>query len=215
MPTSSSLPSTHRSTPGLVERTATGSDNYVWRRLAPLADILRMSTSKRSVKTRGRPRRQKFGNPRLEEQIHDPYRSSTKLRTPRRCPGCGATYLRGHWRWGGLTPPATATMVCPACHRVNDRYPAGEVIVSGSFAMAHADEILNLLRNVEATENREHPLHRIMDVRRSGGTIEVTTTDVHLPRLMGHALEDAWHGVLKTHYDEQGYYARVTWERND
>jgi len=131
-----------------------------------------MGTSKRSVNLGGRPRRQNFGNPRLEEQIHDPYRGNRKVRTPRRCPQCGATYLRGRWRWQGLTPPATATLVCPACHRVNDRYPAGEVIVSGSFAVA-------------------------------------------LPRRMGHALEDAWRGVLKTHYDEQGCYARVTWERND
>jgi hypothetical protein len=184
-------------------------------RLTLVADILPMSTSKHSGNTGGPSRRQKFGNPRLEEQIHDPYRSRAKVRTPRRCPGCGATYLRGHWRWQGLTPPATTTMVCPACRRVSDRYPAGELIVSGSFAVAHADEILNLLRNVEAAENREHPLHRIMDVRRRGGTIEVTTTDVHLPRRMGHALEDAWRGALKTHYDEQGCYARVTWERND
>ena len=95
-----------------------------------------MGTSKRSVNLGGRPRRQNFGNPRLEEQIHDPYRGNRKVRTPRRCPQCGATYLRGRWRWQGLTPPATATLVCPACHRVNDRYPAGEVIVSGSFAVA-------------------------------------------------------------------------------
>jgi len=159
--------------------------------------------------------RQRFGNPRLEEEIHDPYRSGTKLRGPRRCAKCGATYLRGRWRWQGLTPPPPATVECPACRRIHDRYPAGELIISGSFAAAHADELLNLVHNVADAENREHPLHRIMDVHRRSGTMEITTTDVHLPRRIGHALEAAWHGALKTHYDEQGYFARVTWERND
>jgi hypothetical protein len=54
-----------------------------------------------------------------------------------------------------------------------------------------------------------------MTLRRRGGAIKVTTTDVHLPHRIGHALKDAWAGELVTHYDEQGYYARVTWQRND
>jgi hypothetical protein len=54
-----------------------------------------------------------------------------------------------------------------------------------------------------------------MTLRRRGGAIKVTTTDVHLPHHMGHALKDALAGKLTTHYDEQGYYARVTWQRND
>ncbi len=174
-----------------------------------------MSTPRRFTKARVSPRRQGFGNPRLAEEVHDPYRAGRKPRGPQRCSRCGAVYLRGHWRWQGVTPPPPATMVCPACRRINDRYPAGEIIVTGAFATAHAGEVLHLLRNVEAAETREHPLHRIIAVKRRGGTIEVTTTDVHLPRRLGHALESAWGGKLNTHYDEQGYFARVTWERND
>jgi hypothetical protein len=173
-----------------------------------------MSTARRISKPGG-SRQQRFGNPRLEEEIHDPYRSRGKLRSPQRCSQCGATYLRGRWRWQRLTPPAPATIVCPACRRLNDRYPAGELTLSGTFVAAHADEILRLVRHVETTEMREHPLHRIMTVTRQQGAIEITTTDVHLPRRLGHALEDTWQGQLGTHYDEQGYFARVTWERND
>jgi hypothetical protein len=159
--------------------------------------------------------RQTRGNPRLQEERHDPYRTSSKLRGPRRCTQCGATYLKGRWRWEKLTPPAAATATCPACRRSNDRYPAGEVILRGAFIGAHGDEILRLIRNVEADETREHPLHRIMAVGRHSGEITITTTDVHLPRRLGHALEGAWHGTLATHYDEDGYFARVVWERND
>jgi hypothetical protein len=169
----------------------------------------------RRISKPGGLHRQRLGNPGLSEEVHDPYWSRAKPRAPRRCSQCGATYLRGRWRWQGLTPPPPATIVCPACRRVNDRYPAGQLSLSGAFVPAHADEILRLVRHVEAAETREHPLHRIMTVKRERGAIEITTTDVHLPRRLGHALEAAWHGKLATHYDEHGYFARVTWERND
>ena len=154
------------------------------------------------------------GNPRLREHVHDPYRAREKLKGPVRCTGCGATYLRGHWRWQGIMPPARATAVCPACRRVEDRYPAGEITVSGSFVAAHAKEIERLIRNTADKEASEHPLHRIMNLTRRRGAVMVTTTDIHLPHRIGHALKDAWGGALATHYDDEGYYARVTWERN-
>jgi len=159
--------------------------------------------------------RQSRGNPRLQEKRHDPYRATTKQKGPVRCKECGVTYLRGLWRWQGTMPPAPATTVCPACRRVNDRYPAGEVTVSGSFIPAHSAEIEHLIRHTAERESQEHPLHRIMALKKTRGAIEVTTTDVHLPHRIGHALKDAWGGGLATHYDDHGYYARVTWERND
>ena len=172
-----------------------------------------MYPTKRHTRS-GNARRQRLGNPRLQEEIHDTYHGQLKARGPRRCPDCGAIYVRGRWRWQTLMPPPAA-LQCPACRRIHDRYPAGEVVLSGAFTASHADEILHLVRNIAAAENRDHPLHRVMDVRRGNGVIEITTTDVHLPRRIGHALEHAWRGILKTHYDEKGYFARVTWERND
>jgi hypothetical protein len=172
-----------------------------------------MPTPKRNANI-GRTRRSRFGNPRLTEEVHDPYRAQAKTRGPRRCPDCGATCIGGRWRWVTLMP-RPAALQCPACRRVHDRYPAGEIIIRGTFTMSHAEEILRLVQHVAKAESRDHPLHRLMDVRRSGDAVEITTTDVHLPRRIGHALEHAWHGKLATHYDEQGYYARVIWERND
>ncbi len=54
-----------------------------------------------------------------------------------------------------------------------------------------------------------------MDIRRTDSGITITTTDIHLPRRIGHALEDAWHGELKVHYDEAGHFTRVLWDRQD
>ncbi len=160
-------------------------------------------------------RRQVRGNPHLQERNHDPYRAAAKLKGPGRCTGCGATYVNGHWRWQGVLPPARNTTVCPACRRVADRYPAGEITVAGAFVTAHGAEIEALIRNTADKESSEHPLHRIIELKRRKGTLFVTTTDVHLPHRIGHALKDAWGGTLATHYDDHGYYARVNWERNE
>ena len=43
-----------------------------------------------------------------------------------------------------------------------------------SWMREAADEILRLVRNVEAAETQQHPLHRIMDIRRDDGDILIT-----------------------------------------
>lgn len=161
----------------------------------------------------GHAGRWRRGNPRLTERVHDPYRNRAKLVSPARCEQCGAVFARGRWTW---KPVRTARLLttCPACRRSNDRYPAGELVLEGAFLREHAAEALRLIRNIETAERREHPLHRIMDIVRQPARIVVTTTDVHSPRRMGHALADAWHGELSTHYDEQGHFARVRWARD-
>jgi hypothetical protein len=45
--------------------------------------------------------------------------------------------------------------------------------------------------------------------------IQISTTDVHLPHRITHALHDAWGGDVQMHYDLDGYFARAQWERND
>ncbi len=156
----------------------------------------------------------RLGNPGLAERVHDPYRAEAKLPEPTRCPDCGAVYSEGRWRWAEA-PAGAHESRCPACRRIEDGYPAGELILSGAFVHAHEAELLGLVRNEEAAERREHPLHRIMGTERRSDGLRLTTTDIHLPRRIGHALEAAWDGELTTHYDEQGYSARVVWTRED
>lgn len=160
-------------------------------------------------------RRERRGNPLLSEHVHDPYWSGTKLPKNTRCPRCGAVYRDGRWVWPQTEADWAGKSLCPACRRMDDHYPAGELQLSGAFVNAHRDEITSLARNIEKSENTEHPLHRIMDIRMEADQLTITTTDVHLPRRIGHALEATWGGALHTHYDKEGYFARVSWQRDD
>ena len=86
--------------------------------------------------------------------------------------------------------------------------------LTGRFLTEHGEEIVRLSRNIEALERHEHPLQRIMDIDVTAEKIVMTTTDIHLPRRIGHALERAYKGELDTHYDEGGYFIRMTWHRD-
>lgn len=148
------------------------------------------------------------------DRILDPYKRVAKLEEPAVCSQCGAVYANGRWQW--TTAPAGATRtLCQACHRVNDRYPAGVVTLRGRAVSEHRDEIVSLARHQETAEKREHPLNRIMKIEsEAADRLVITTTDIHLPRRIGEAVERAFHGELDIHFDEQGYFVRVDWRHS-
>lgn len=150
----------------------------------------------------------------LQEVVHDTYKLPRKLAEPARCPDCAAVYRDGRWKWssaGGAGP--AHEVLCPACQRIRDSFPAGFVSVSGEFFAGHRDEILALVRHCEETEKRNHPLERIMKVADDSGGVLVTTTGVHLARRIGDALEDAYKGSLEFHYNKEEQLLRVAWRR--
>jgi NMD protein affecting ribosome stability and mRNA decay len=146
------------------------------------------------------------------EHVHDAYKSSMKLPTPTLCPECGAVFADGRWQW--LVRPAAAhSELCPACHRIHDRFPAGYVKLDGEFSRSHRAELIELARNLEKTEKAEHPLQRIMDVAKEGGDVLITTTDIHLAHGIGEALRHAYKGTLESHYNREEKLLRVRWSR--
>lgn len=149
----------------------------------------------------------------LQEQVHDAYKSKGKLPEPTVCPQCGAVFHKGRWQW--LQVPADAHQeTCPACHRIQDDYPAGFVTLQGDFFHAHRDEIMHLVRNMEKREQAEHPLQRIMGVEEmKGNDTLVSTTDPHLARGIGEALHHAYQGELEFHYNPEENLLRVSWKR--
>lgn len=154
-------------------------------------------------------RREQLGTPLLDEQGYDPYRERARLSGATRCPDCGARFVDGRWTWqDGETE---FTVECPACRRIRDGVPAGELVITIAAADPGLDAVLRRIDHLAVAERNEQPLHRIIDVRREEQQTVVTTTDIHLPHRFGHGLKDTWGGQVETHYDPAGYFARVVW----
>ncbi len=159
-------------------------------------------------------KRRRFGRAQ-DDHVIDTYKLRKKLPEPTRCPDCGAIYREGRWQWTSIPPALAHEERCTACHRIKDNYPAGVVTIEGSFVDGHRADILGLARNLEATEKSEHPMNRILAIETPrDDTLIIKTTDIHLPRRIGEAMRRAFHGELRTHYDEENYFVRVEWRRD-
>ena len=74
--------------------------------------------------------------------------------------------------------------------------------------------MLALARHNEQAEKTEHCQNRIMAIEEpSDDELVIKTTDIHLPRRIGKAIDRAFHGDLRIHYDKQNYFVRVEWRR--
>jgi len=149
----------------------------------------------------------------IKEKRHDTYHERRKLPEPTVCSECGAVFLEGRWAW--WEPAAKAhKIVCPACQRIKDNFPAGYLEILGDFHGAHREEINNLIYNLEEQEKKDHPMERLMAVIASEGRVLVTTTGIHLPRRIGEALRNAYQGELDLAYGDGEKTVRLTWRRD-
>jgi NMD protein affecting ribosome stability and mRNA decay len=152
-------------------------------------------------------------SPRRSRKIYE--EKAGKLPEFSHCPNCGATYHEGRWTWDPA-PSESHPHVCPACQRVEDDFPAGELHVEGEFVAGHRDDLVGLLRNVEERERKEHPLKRIMQIADAPGGLRVTTTDAKLTDALGRALHHAYKGELQhppTTSDRENL-VRIHWRRD-
>lgn len=146
----------------------------------------------------------------LDEKVHDTYKCARKLAEPTVCPRCGAVYHRGRWQW--LERPAHAReTLCPACHRIADRVPAGFVFLSSPLLATRRTAIERVVRDQETRENTAHALERIIALEEHDGGWLVTTTDIHLARRIGEALHRSHGGELELHYNRAEKLLRVYW----
>lgn len=148
----------------------------------------------------------------FQELVHDSYKSSRKLSEPTRCPECGAVFQKGRWTWA-TAPAGAQEEKCPACHRIQDKFPAGYITLKGEFFRAQREQVLQLVRNREAKEKAEHPLERIMGVEDTAEGTVVTTTNTHLARDIAEALHSAYKGELDYHYNKEDNLLRASWSR--
>ena len=148
----------------------------------------------------------------FDDPRHDPYEAKGKYKEPAACSDCGAVFRHGYWQ-RGTASVGSSSIGCPACRRIRDKLPAGYLTIDGAFVAGHRDELLKLVRNEAERERSEHVLHRIMAIEASAERIIVTTTDIHLPRRIGRALEGAYQGKLELSYGEDEYVVRAHWRR--
>jgi hypothetical protein len=144
----------------------------------------------------------------------DPYRDSAKLQETTSCPDCGASIHEGRWTWEPVAVGA-ASHRCPACQRLHDRRPAGELTLEGPFLAEHEEEILHLVNHTEAHIRQEHPLERLMAIEKDpeGDRTVVSFTGTHVTHGVAEALLGAFSGVMEATYPEAGSLLRVRWSR--
>ncbi len=148
----------------------------------------------------------------MDETSHDPYQKLENLSESAVCSNCHAVYWEGRWQWITTAPGALLTR-CPACKRIHQKIPAGFVTIQGAFAHDHRDEMLSLVHHLETSEKSEHPLRRIMWIEYQEEGVKITTTDIHLARSIGEALQRAYKGVLDYDFNDSEYQLRVLWKR--
>ena len=150
---------------------------------------------------------------RHDQQLHDPYYQAEKPPEPSQCPKCRAVFTHGRWTWD-TAPKDAHEETCPACRRIEDRFPAGYVLIKGAFFNEHRDDIINLIKAREKRQKAERPLQRIMGMDETRDGFEVTTTDSHLARGIAEALHDAYKGDLKVRYSRDENLVRAVWKRD-
>lgn len=152
----------------------------------------------------------------IQPKTNDPYHKERKHSEGMHCPECQALYQHGRWVWpkAGEEKPRESR-VCSACRRAKDRFPAGEVLVTGTYLKGHRKEIVNLISNVIRDENSRSPLKRVIDFDADENTLKVSLTDDHLARHIGDALYKAYRGELAVKYSDGEKFVRLYWHRDD
>jgi len=134
------------------------------------------------------------------------------------CSGCGAFHHRRHWT---LTPPGSFSsqihshlVFCPACRKILDRFPGGELTLRGVEA-GNRGEIARILRNEESRAREKNPLERIMRMDAANGGWRVETTTEKLAQRLGRSIKKAKGGKLALKWGHNNKPVRVRWQKEN
>lgn len=142
-----------------------------------------------------------------------PYLSSKKHKGVVVCPQCKLVFIDGKWKKTAI-PDSYTEQLCPACRRINDSYFGGILILKSELLKTKKDEILNLIKNKEASAQIANPLRRIGKIEQKGeDELIIYTTFEHLATSIGKAVKRAYKGELTIQYKEDEKAARVYWKK--
>ncbi|AJE02002.1 BCAM0308 family protein [Geobacter pickeringii] len=136
------------------------------------------------------------------------------------CRKCNALYRNKRWSVdeGELKKAKSEegslnAVVCPACQRMADNNPAGIVTFAGDYLLAHEDDILNTIRNIETKSRVKNPLGRIMEISQDKNVLTVSTTEDKLAQKLGREIYKAHRGELHYRWSHDDNFVRVSWNR--
>ena len=150
----------------------------------------------------------------------DPYLSDKGYKEVTVCRKCNAHYFNKRWyideaELRNVTQDdVSATVVCPACLRIQDNNPEGVVVLSGQYLLEHEDEILNIIKNTEREARMKNPLARIMEIRQEKDELTILTTNDKLAQKLGRNVYKSHKGELHYNWGREQDRIRVKWERN-
>ncbi len=143
-----------------------------------------------------------------------PYYEYRKYPEPTVCAKCGLVFRDGRWTWNGELPQGEVNKeFCPACRRIEDKYPGGIVRLEGPYFLERKEEIMNLVRNEEEDTRALRPLQRIMWMEEDEEGVTIYVTYPHLARRIGEKVNSAHKGELDFSYNEGEKFVRVYWRR--
>ncbi len=136
------------------------------------------------------------------------------------CRGCGSIYHRRRWT---LKPPREVIAqtesgrdlrftLCPACRKLREHYPSGELRLAGIPA-GEKGELLRLLRNEEKRAREKNPLERIMHLETGRDEWKVETTTEKLAQRLGRCVRKARGGSVVYKWAHNRKFARVLWQK--
>jgi hypothetical protein len=146
----------------------------------------------------------------------DPYLPRKSPKEIIQCSGCGAFYARRRWTLSpphGFSKPADAHPIfCPACMKMRERYPGGELHLLG-VDTEERGEIVRILRNEEERARQKNPLERIMQLQAMDGDWRVETTTEKLAQRLGRSIKKARGGKIEYKWGHNNKFVRVIWEK--
>lgn len=138
------------------------------------------------------------------------------------CSSCGAVYYGRRWTlsppdeirdWAEFRSDVRSTL-CPACRKIRDRYPSGQLRLVG-ITPEEKREIFRLLRNEEERAREKNPLERIMSILSDGPNWKVETTTEKLAQRLGRCLEKARGGKVIYKWSHNNKFVRVVWQKEN
>ena len=135
------------------------------------------------------------------------------------CRVCNAVYEEQHWQaFRKLDPKYIDKLkktVCPACHAKKGMVSDGTLKITGTFLQNHGKEIMGIIINTEAKENRRDVLNRVERIEAGEDGILVYTGKNQLAVEMGKKIDSAYKGGdLKIKWSKGDKQAYVTWKKD-